>query len=334
VQHPTKNIKKRVGVVGSKHTTGDLILGLERESYTFDYAITLPPEKAAEQNVAGFQDLRPLLEERNIPYYQPRKYSLNSEKDKASLLDLKLDLLFVAGWQRLIPNWWLESLSIGAFGMHGSSRPLPHGRGRSPMNWSIIQGKDIFYTHLFKYEPGVDDGPVVGVQTFDINPYDTCLTLHHKNMIAMRQLCVKHLPSLLEGTAKFQTQPKEGATYYPKREAEDGLIFWEAMKTEEVSNLIRAVTHPFPGAFAFLDNQLSQKVFLWRAIPFDTRLQWPGAEPGHIAEVFSDGSFVVKTQDSTLLVQESSGYAFTPKDIGRKLGPATWERKVWKDLPE
>src|SRR3989338_7611323 len=109
MKHPTKNITKKVAVVGCKHTTKDLILGLERYWLKIDHCITISPKKGIDQKVAGYMDLRPFL----------------------------------------------KSLSVGAFGMHGSSKPLPFGRGRSPINWSLIQDKKIFYTHLFQYLPGV-----------------------------------------------------------------------------------------------------------------------------------------------------------------------------------
>jgi methionyl-tRNA formyltransferase len=242
-------------------------------------------------------------------------------------------MLLVIGWQRLIPNWFLESLSIGAFGMHGSSRPLPYGRGRSPMNWSLIQNKDRFYTHLFRYRPGVDDGDIVAVQIFDITPHDTCLTLHHKNTLSMIRLAGEALPSLLAGTATFTPQPPEVPTYYPKRTEEDGLIYWTDTSLE-IYNLIRGVTDPFPGAFSYLDNDPGARMRIWRAIPFDTRLTWPESAPGEIVAVFVGGEFVVKTGDSTLLVQHYDGGPLTHADIGRRLGDLGTPRKVWENLPE
>lgn len=333
MRHPTRDMEKRVAVVGCKHTTLDLILGLERHGYRIDHCVTLDPGTAEKNQVAGYYDLRPFLAEREIPVTVAHKYSLSSTEDREHLVALELDMLLVTGWQRLIPAWWLESLSIGAFGMHGSSRPLPHGRGRSPLNWSIIQHKDVFYTHLFQYLPGVDDGPVVGVQTFDITPTDTCHTLHFKNTVAMTQLCVEHLPALLEGTARLTPQPKEGASYYPKRSGEDGLIYWSD-STRDIDALVRAVTHPFPGAYTYFDDDAEQRVLVWRAIPFDARLAWPGTVPGEIVEVFYDGSFVVRTGDSTLLVLESEGRSFTPADVGYRLGHLDRPRKVWENLPE
>lgn len=325
--------QKRIGVIGCKHTTMDLIIGLQRSGFCIDHAVTILPEKAQDQQVAGYMDLRPFLERADIPYTIAHKYNLRDARDRTQILPLNLDLLLVMGWQRLIPEWWLGELNIGAFGMHGSSRPLPYGRGRSPLNWSLIQNQSIFYTHLFQYLPGVDDGPIVGVQTFDITPFDTCHTLHLKNTIAMIQLCVQHLPELLDGTAILKPQSGEGASYYPKRSAEDGLIYWTD-STLEIYNLIRAVTMPFPGAFTYLDDDPEQKVMIWRAIPFDTHLTWPDTVPGAIVATFYDGTFVVKTGDATLLVLESEGCTLTHADIGRRFGHLQQPRKVWTDLPQ
>src|SRR5262245_20514901 len=116
MKHPHQPIEKKVAVVGCKHTTKDLILGLERCGYAVDHCLTIAPQLAETQQVAGYMDLRPFLKENAIPYTLAHKYSLKSDEDRERLPALKLDMLFVMGWQRLIPDWWLESLSIGAFG--------------------------------------------------------------------------------------------------------------------------------------------------------------------------------------------------------------------------
>jgi methionyl-tRNA formyltransferase len=333
MRHSTKDIIKRVAVVGCKHTTKDLILGLQRHGFQVDHCITIGPQTGKEQKVAGYMDLVPFLESQGIPYTVAATYKLQSDADREALLELKLDALLVMGWQRLIPDWFLESLSIGAFGMHGSSKPLPHGRGRSPMNWSLIQGKNVFYTHLFQYKPGVDDGHIVGVLTFDINCHDDCLSLHFKNTIAMIRLCANYLPALLDGTAELRPQPEEGATYYPKRSEEDGLVYWEDT-TAQIYNLVRAVTKPFPGAFSYLNDNPDLKIRIWSAQPFDTRLRYPEANPGEIVEVFYNGMIVVRSGDATLLVTENGGYDFTVRDVGSFLGTLDIPRKRWESLPQ
>lgn len=325
--------EKRIGVLGCKHTTKDMILGLEAKGINVDVCITINPEKGKSQEVAGYYDLRKFLADKDILCITATKYNLNSQEDIDCILALRIDLLLVIGWQRLVPEWFLQSLEIGAFGMHGSSKPLPHGRGRSPINWSLIQGKKEFFTHLFQYLPGVDDGPIVGVQKFEIHEFDTCLTLHHKNTVAMVKLCEEHLENLAHGVAKLLPQPKGGASYYPKRTAEDGIIYWED-STADIYNLIRGVTKPFPGAFTYLDRG-EKKLVIWKAIPFDSIIKWKDTVPGEILEVFFDGTFVVKTRDTTILVQEYDGGILNRNDIGKKLSHHHLgiSRKVWDSLP-
>jgi methionyl-tRNA formyltransferase len=331
MKHPQKNITKRVAVVGCKETTQDLIIGLEKKGFEIDHCITISPEKGKQQQVAGYTDLRPFCLKKSIPVTIVETYSLKESTDRERIQKLDLDMLLVMGWQRLIPEWFLNTLSVGAFGMHGSSKPLPHGRGRSPINWSLIQGKEKFYTHLFQYKPGVDDGNIVGVQTFGINKFDSCLTLHFKNLISMIRLCVKHIPPLLEGNAKKTPQPQEGASYYPKRTAEDGLIYWNE-STENIYNLIRAVTRPFPGAFTYLENNKNKKILIWSAQPFDFVIHYK-AEPGEIVEVFCNNMYVVKTKDGALLITESEGEKFTSTNIGKNFGTLNTPKKQW-DLPK
>ncbi|MGI8497816.1 MAG: methionyl-tRNA formyltransferase [Gemmatimonadaceae bacterium] len=332
MKHPKLPIERRVGVVGCKHTTRDFITGLAREGVQIDHCVTITPEKGTEQKVAGYYDLRPFLDGRRIPFTTATKYSLKSDEDRIALLELRLDVVLVMGWQRLLPDWWLESLSIGAFGMHGSFKPLPHGRGRSPMNWSLLQGRTLFFTHLFQYLPGVDDGPVIGMQLFDLTPFDTAHTSHHKNMLASIRLAAAHLPALMDASAVRTAQPHEGASFWPKRTDEDGLIYWSDTTTD-IYNLVRAITAPFPGAFGFLDDDPARRIRIWRAIPFDTHIVWPAARPGEIVNVFYDGTFIVKTGDTSLLVLESEGHPFDESDVGRRLGDLGRPRTVWSDLP-
>jgi len=119
----------------------------------------------------------------------------------------------------------------------------------------------------------------------------------------MNRLLRMYLPRLISGSAILHPQGDGEPTYYPKRTPEDGIIDWNK-GTLEINNLIRAVTKPFPGAFSFLDGE---KVMIWRAQPFDERLRYDDHKPGQILEVFTNGNFLVKTGDSTLLITESEG---------------------------
>ena len=89
----------------------------------------------------------------------------------------KFDLVIPGGWQRLFPSKILSTLSIGSLGLHGSYL-LPKGRGRSPMNWSLIEGKCIVYYASF-VNPG-SDGDIIEIQDFDITEFDDIETMYFK----------------------------------------------------------------------------------------------------------------------------------------------------------
>lgn len=325
-------VSGKIVVAGCKHTTRDLIEGLTDRGFGIDACLTINPNKGDEQKVAGYFDLREFLIEKQINCLTANKYNLNSEEDKTKIQGIKIDILLVMGWQRLIPDWFLNHLKYGAFSMHGSSKSLPHGRGRSPMNWSLIQGKQEFYTHFFKYRSGVDDGPVVGCQKFDITPWDDAHTLHLKNLLSMIRLCEKHIPKIIDGTCIYTEQPSEGASYYPKRAAEDGIIIWPDT-TQQIHDLVRAVTRPFPGAFTFLGEKEERKIIIWELIPFDSQLRWDHLEPGTIIDIFYDGSFVAKTGSTSVLVKKYDGNV-TRDDVGRKFSNGKYQQKIWENLPK
>lgn len=292
-------MRKRIAFAGCKTTTKECMKSILELGYKIDGLISLTPEQGEKFIVSGYMDLHEFAEANDIPIYYPNKYSLKDIEDEECIKKMGFDILLVIGWQRLIPEWFLNNLSIGAFGMHGSSQPLPKGRGRSPINWSLIEDKKQFITHLFKYNKDVDAGEIVGVQVFDINNYDTCETLHFKNRISMSRLLEKYLDELLNSSACLKEQPDEAPTYYPKRTPNDGIIKWGQYNTREIYNLVRAVTRPFPGAFSYIGDN---KIYLWKIQPFDTKITYENNQVGEIVEVFYNNQFVVRTKDYSIIV--------------------------------
>lgn len=317
------------GVSGSKNTTAELLRFLVEDLRTPPRAlITLTPEQGRRFRVAGYADLTPIAAELGIAVFHPRTYTLALDQDGADVRALGLVALLVQGWQRLIPEWFLSSLPHGAYGMHGSSERLPRGRGRSPLNWSLIQGRSSFTTNLFRYEPGVDDGNIVGRRSFDITPTDTAHTLHLKNTYSMLDLLRQHLPEILEGRVLVEPQDAGEPTYYPKRRPEDGEIFWEDSATE-IGRFVRALTRPFPAAFTHLNDGSSLKI--WRAETFLDSLPSASKPPGCVLGVTSTGELIVQTGSGSLLVQDWE--APRSPETGEFFTRRTAYRWDWSKLP-
>ena len=294
---------KNIAFFGCKTTTLECMQKLLDDGFKIDLLVTLSPEQGKKNQVAGYCNLKDFAIKNNIKLLTPNNYSLKNQQDEDMLKQYRLDIVLVIGWQRLIPEWLLDHISVGAFGMHGSPEPLPRGRGRSPLNWSLLHGKTSFLTHLFKYDPGIDSGEVIDFQKFEINSWDDCNSLHFKNRISMNRLLKKHLPNILNDLIISKKQPTDiEPTYFEKRIPEDGRIIWQDHDMISLYNHIRCQTKPFPGAFTYLNNQ--EKCYIWRATPFDGFLLNEETKPGYITEVFHDGSFLTSVWDGSIRVIE------------------------------
>ena len=292
---------KRILLFGCKATSLFVLENLQLP-YPITDIITITPAAGEKFQVADYCDLRDAAAQKGITLYQAKTYSLRAAEDQDYINSLQADIAFVIGWQRLIPAPILSGLRIGAFGMHGSSMNLPLGRGRSPMNWSIIEGRTVFYTNLFRYDPGVDSGDVIDTFKFQITDKDTAETMHFKNTLAMKHLIEQNIDRLLSDT--FMAYPQDDSiepTYYPKRTPADSLIDWNH-DVNVIERFIRAVCPPFNGAFSFLGNQ---KIRILRAQLFDLNdYGYEKLAAGTIAAVFPNGKFLIKCFGGLLLIND------------------------------
>lgn len=287
---------------------------INEKTIKVDYLVTLSPSQAKLNHVSGYYNYKKFSQNHKIPIYYPESYKLDTEKDINFFKSNNFDLMFMGGWQRLIPETVLKLFKIGSLGFHGSSELLPKGKGRSPINWSIIEGKKKFILHLFFLDKDVDNGDIIDILEFDINEFDTCKSLYYKVAIAGRNLIQKNIVSIISKT--YTSKPQIGqSSYYPKRSPKDGLINWEEKDVYEIYNLIRGITKPYPGAFTYLGGQ---EFKIWKAVVFDTKLTFKKALIGQVVEVFSDNSFLINCKKGSLLVDSFDGPKVKLGDVLKK----------------
>lgn len=310
----------RIGLLGSKGSTLDFLLNFEAVTgHAITHIALLPADNKAAEKVAYHMADRLIDAAAGRALHQVKSYTLGHADDLAFFQEASLDILFVIGWERLLPDAILETVRCGSYGMHGSAYALPRGRGRSPMNWAILEGKNHFTTSLFRYTPGIDDGDVVASQTFTVFPDDDIGSLHTKNRVSMLRIAKFALPGILAGTLLHQPQTTELPTYYPKRTPDDGGIDW-SLPSVEIIRLVRAVAPPYPGAFTTLADQ-SIKIMACRE--FERSMFSSAIAPGEIVDVsYSSDSFVVKTGDGSVLVTQWAADPLPTLAIGQHLSSA------------
>ena len=205
-----------------------------------------------------FLSVRTLADENNIAVRTPVKLG---EEDARFIRELEPDLIFSFSYRLVIPAEILKSASLGAFNIHGAL--LPRYRGRACVNWAVLNGETRTGVTLHHMVERVDEGRIVDQESVSIEPDETAHEVFKKMIPAARTVLKRSLPAILEGTAPGREQDESLATYFGRRSPEDGRIDW-SKPASEIHNLIRALTHPFPGAFSFANGK---KFFVWGAKP-------------------------------------------------------------------
>ncbi len=196
----------------------------------------------------------------SIPVYDSER--LRDAKWAELLRAFAPDFIFSFYYRYMIPQGILDTAKIAALNLHGSL--LPKFRGRCPVNWVLIKGEKQSGVTLHVMEVKPDAGDIVAQREVEITFDDTAHSLFLKLADAARSLMKDTLPQLLSG--RFPRVPQTGASsYYGGRRPEDGLIDWST-DSLTIYNLIRAVAHPYPGAFTFFEGK---KLFIWKAEPLN-----------------------------------------------------------------
>lgn len=304
-------MKYKVVVFGVKDTSENIISFIQEQLCPVDLVITISPEVTKKNRISGYKGLSFLTDKYGIPVHEADSYFLTDDKTQTLMRENEFDIGICMGWQRLIPKSVLDCFRYGVYGFHGNSGYLPFGRGRSPLNWSIILGDTRFNLNMFRYDEKADSPNVFATQMFSITPYDDIRTAQYKNMICSKNLIRKLLKAYEEDAITIRTDSKDFDSWYNKRTAADGKIDFHS-RTREIYNLIRGVAAPFPGAFAMLGDE---KVTVWEAHPFDEMIDFSAYAPGEVIDVF-DGRPVVRTVDGSLLIDRYESISpLKPGDI-------------------
>ena len=205
---------------------------------------------------------------------------VNQPKEVERIRALRPDIVFSFYYRRMLKPAILEVPTRGCLNLHGSL--LPKFRGRAPVNWAIVHGETETGVTLHYMTAKPDAGEIVGQEVVPIAFDDTALTLFRKMERAAVELLDRVLPLIKEGRAPRLPNRIEQGSYFGGRRPEDGRIDW-GRDAVEIYNLVRAVTHPYPGAFGFLDGE---KFLVWWAEPVAA-----GPGPG-VAAVRGDAALV------------------------------------------
>lgn len=243
-----------------------------------------------------FRSVAELARAHHVPDYAPS--SPNTPAFMDLIRKLAPDLIFSSYYRRLLSRELLAIPRLGGINLHGSL--LPKYRGRSPVNWVLINGESETGVTLHYMVEEADAGDIVAQRSVPIAMEDTAVTLFHKLTRAAAELLKESYPLIKAGTAPRIPQDSRLATKFGGRKPEDGIITWERPALA-IYNLVRAVTHPYPGAFTF---HQGKKLYIWSAAldGRQPRINERSRFPGTIEAVEKGRGITVSTGQGPLLV--------------------------------
>jgi len=188
--------------------------------------------------------------EQNIAVSQPRslrldgKYPDDAAAARQALLDAHADVMVVAAYGLILPQWVLDMPRLGCLNIHASL--LPRWRGAAPIHRAIESGDAETGVTIMQMDAGLDTGDMLLVERVSIGPRDTTAALHDRLAVLGGRMIVEALELAACGGLQPRPQPAEGVTYAHKIEKAEAAIDW-SQDAAAIGRRIRAFD-PFPGA--------------------------------------------------------------------------------------
>jgi methionyl-tRNA formyltransferase len=241
-------------------------------------------------------DIQRLAQKHNATFYESR--NVNHKKWIDFWDTTEVGLIFMVSWRYLVPKNIYNRATQGAYVFHDSM--LPRYRGFAPTLWAMINGEQSTGVTLFEVVDAVDAGDIIDQKAVPIEQTDTIADVVANVTQTYLDLITKNFDALVNGTVQSQPQNHDEATFTCKWTPADSLIHWE-QSSQDIYNLIRATTKPYPGAFCYLDGK---KLTIWSAELQANPRDYVARVFGRVAEIYKGEGTVILTGDGTILLKD------------------------------
>jgi methionyl-tRNA formyltransferase len=279
--------------IGRSRYLYDGIKHLLSKGYSFKAIVT---EEAYEEYDIKHTDFENLAKEAGAAFFMVK--SVNNEELIKIVKENKIRAAISVNWKYTIPKNFLDLFECGILNFHLGN--LPDYKGNATVNWTIINGESYINGNIHKMDPELDAGDVVARKAIPITS-ETYIA----DVLKQAEADVPFLYE--EAVKKVLVQPDayevkgtlRGSRCYP-RLPEDSQINWN-QPAENVCRLVRASSHPYKGAFSFLNGE---KIIIWKARPVIPQDKF-FAIPGHVVALNkANNSVMVACTDGLLEIQE------------------------------
>ncbi len=285
-------VNLRIVCVGANEESVVMLDGLCAHRAHVVGVVTVPVEAAGP--ISDHADVRPVARVLGAAVIETT--DINSPETVAAVRALQPDVIFVLGWSQLLGSEMLTLARRGVVGSHPSL--LPEGGGRAPVPWTILEGLTETGVTLFSMDEGIDSGAVLAQPRFSVPPGADSTWLYRVAAEHLRDAFVDLVERARAGRPwTAVTQDRQSGSTRGKRTPADGHLDFRR-PVDELVTLVRAVTHPYPGAYAYHEDR---KVVVWSATADDAPRR--RGTIGQILARRSDAVFVQAGDGGLWLVQ-------------------------------
>ena len=257
------------------------------ENYDVIGVVSQPDKRVGRKQELVNTPIKELALKHNIKVFQPVKIREEYEE----IINLGADIIVTCAYGQIIPKAILDAPRLGCINVHGSL--LPKLRGGAPIHHAIIDGEDKTGITIMYMDKNMDTGDIISTSEYYIKDSDNVGTLHDNLSVMGKELLLKTLPSIIDGTNKRIKQNDEDSTYaWNIKRDEERITYNKTAK--EVYNQIRGL-YPWPTANTII-NEVEVKVLEAQISDRDSKFS-----PGTICEINKD-SIGICTMDKVILI--------------------------------
>lgn len=262
---------------------------ISRNDYNVVGAITQPDKPQKRGRKTASSPVSDMAYLHNIPIFKPT--DLNKQEFINQITSLKIEVLVVAAYGRILPEWLLNAPTIIPINIHYSL--LPEYRGASPIQSSLLNGNKNTGVTFMKMSKGLDEGDI-------IKKYEIEIKKNHNKISLENDLCslaIKNIDDILNKirSNNYSSYPQENnsVSYCSKINKEDSLVDFNS-SAQNVFNKYRAY-YEWPGtAFFYKDKRI--KIAEMDVSDIDSSIK-----PGKVIKFDSSGLYL-KTRSGAIVI--------------------------------
>lgn len=307
--------RMKVAFAGTPEFAREALAAILAAGFEVPIVLTQPDRPAGRGMKLQASAVKQLAQAQGIAVSQPHslrlegKYPDEAAAARDALLAAAPDVMVVAAYGLILPQWTLDLPRLGCLNIHGSL--LPRWRGAAPIHRAIEAGDAETGITIMQMDAGLDTGDMLLTEPEPIGLEDTTALLHDRLASLGGRMVVQALHQAACGGLTRTPQPEAGVTYAHKIEKAEAAIDW-SQPAASIARRVRAFD-PFPGCTFTLANEKGfDTVKVWAA----QAVSESGA-PGQVLQAHGD-TLVVACGEGALalhLLQKPGGKRVSAREF-------------------